>query len=40
VERHLLGGQPVERLRLHDLEAGKKSEPLAALAAKATPARS
>ena len=39
VERHLVGGQPVERLRLHDLEAGKKSEPLAALAAKAAPAR-
>jgi (2Fe-2S) ferredoxin len=30
VERHLLGGQPVERLRLRELEAGRKGPPLAA----------
>jgi (2Fe-2S) ferredoxin len=30
VERHLIGGQPVERLRLHDLEDARKVEPHAA----------
>jgi (2Fe-2S) ferredoxin len=30
VERHLLGGQPVERLRLRELEAGRKGAPQAA----------
>jgi (2Fe-2S) ferredoxin len=27
VERHLLGGQPVERLRLRELEAGRPAAP-------------
>jgi len=30
VEQHLLGGRPVERLRLRELEAGRRAEPAAA----------